>query len=127
MTSTTTLMAERPVPLKVRPELEALAIESAGRRRWRLKDPVSLEYFQLEDDEYGVLMMLDGRISLAEIKRRFERQFTPQHISLSQLQAYLAHLNAEGLALADTPDQGRQLLDRRRTAALRGLKAALVN
>jgi putative peptide zinc metalloprotease protein len=67
MTRTTTLMAERPVPLRVRPELGALAIESAGVRRWRIKDPVSLEYFQLEDDEYAVLKMLDGRISLAQI------------------------------------------------------------
>lgn len=88
---------------------------------------MSLEYFQLDDEEFAVLMMLDGRISLAEIKRRFEQRFAPQHVSLSQLQAYLAHLHGEGLALADTPDQGRQLLDRRRLVFRRGLTSALIN
>jgi putative peptide zinc metalloprotease protein len=127
MTSTSTLLAERPVPLRARPELAALSIESRGVRSWRIKDPVSLEYFQLEDDEYAVLMMLDGRASLAEIKRRFEQRFTPQQVTLGQLQAYLARLHAEGLALADTPDQGRQLLDRRRSADRRGVTAALIN
>ncbi len=127
MTSTSPLSTERPVPLRVRPELTALAIEAAGGRCWRIKDPVSLEYFQLAEDEYAVLMMLDGRTSLAEIERQFEQRFAPQNLSLGQLQAYFAHLHAEGLALADTPDQGRQLLERRRSTARRGLTAAFIN
>ncbi|HEY3965096.1 MAG TPA: hypothetical protein VGM05_11145 [Planctomycetaceae bacterium] len=127
MTPTSSLSTDRPVPLRVRPELTALAIDAAGGRCWRIKDPLSLEYFQLADDEYTVLMLLDGRTSLAEIKRQFEQRFAPQHLSLNRLQAFLAHLHGEGLALADTPDQGRQLLERRRSTARRGLTAALIN
>ncbi|MBI3863244.1 MAG: HlyD family efflux transporter periplasmic adaptor subunit [Planctomycetia bacterium] len=123
-----TLAVERPVPLRVRPELAVLAIEGKrGARCWRIKDPLALEYFQLEDEEYAILTMLDGRTSLAEIRRRFEQRYAPQHLSLGQLQAYLSHLHAEGLALADTPDQGRHLLERKKSSARRGLAAALIN
>ena len=76
--------ADRPVPLRARPELVAQPLECRGRRRWRLKDPISLEYFQLEDEEYAILMMLDGRISLSEIKQKFDDRFAPWHVSLSQ-------------------------------------------
>src|SRR5258708_35851222 len=117
MTSTcpsqTATAAERPVPLRARPDLAAQPVDCRGRRRWRLKDPVSLEYFQLEDEEYAILMMLDGRASLAEIKRHFDDQFAPRHVSLSQLQGYLAHLHHEGLALAEATDQGQSLLERK--------------
>ena len=119
--------ADRSVPLRARPELMAQPLDFRGRRRWRLKDPVSLEYFQLEDEEYAILTMLDGRASLSQIKQHFDDRFAPRHVSLSQLQAYLAHLHHAGLALAETPDQGRYLLESRLSADRREWAAAVIN
>jgi putative peptide zinc metalloprotease protein len=119
--------AERPVPMRARPDLVAQPLDYRGRRRWRLKDPVSLEYFQLEDEEYAILMMLDGHASLADIKRHFDDRFAPRHVSLSQLQGYLAHLYQEGLALTEATDQGASLLKRKQSANRRLVAAALAN
>lgn len=83
-----------------------------GRRYWGIKDPVSLRYFQLREEEYGILTMLDGETSLEEIKGRFEREFVPRRVSLRQLQAFLATLHQDGLIVADTPGQGEELLAR---------------
>lgn len=118
---------ERPVPMRRRPDLMAQPLFQRGRRCWRLKDPVSLEYFQLEDEEYAILMLLDGRASLAEIKQHFDDRFAPRHVSLSQLQGYLAHLHEAGLALADAADQGTSLLKRKASTDRRQLAASLAN
>ncbi|HEY2252211.1 MAG TPA: site-2 protease family protein [Planctomycetaceae bacterium] len=120
-------VSERPVPLRARPDLVIQPLAHRDRVRWRLKDPVSLEYFQLEDEEYAILTMLDGRASLAQIKRQFDDRFAPRHVSLPQLQAYLAHLHHEGLALAEASGQGESLLARKRSADRRLLAAALAN
>jgi len=113
----------RPVALRMRPDLDFRPQHLAGRRYWGVKDPVSLEYFQLRDEEFLILQMLDGRTSLLEIKRRFERMFAPLQLSVERLQAFLTNLYREGLVLADSAGQGEQLLERRR----RRRKRELVN
>ena len=57
--------------------------------------------------------MLDGDISLDEIKERFEDEFPPQKITLDELQQFLGMLHRSGLVVADVPGQGRQLRKRR--------------
>jgi putative peptide zinc metalloprotease protein len=54
--------------------------------RWRIKDPISLRYFELSDEEYAVLAMLDGKASLAEIKEAIEKRFPPRLATFDQLQ-----------------------------------------
>ena len=48
-----------------------------GRRRlgWGIKDPATLRYYRLAEPEFWILGALDDRTTLAELKRRFERQF----------------------------------------------------
>ena len=81
-------------------------------RYWLVKDPVALAYFHLRDEEHAILQMLDGRSSLAEIKRRFEEAFAPLQVSLEQIQGFLGRLHQSGLLLAEAPGQGGQLLQR---------------
>ena len=78
-----------------------------------MKDPVSLAYYHLCDEEHAILAMLDGQISLAEIKRRFEAAFAPLEVSFAQLQAFFSRLHGLGLVLADAAGQAGQLLQRR--------------
>ena len=71
--------AHRPLPVRARPDLVAQHVDCRGLRRLRLKDPVSLEYFQLDEEEYSILKMLDGCSSLAQIQHNFDQQFAPRH------------------------------------------------
>ncbi|MEX0718631.1 MAG: site-2 protease family protein [Planctomycetaceae bacterium] len=102
----------RPLALRMRPDLVVARHETRRRRYWSLKDPVSLEYFELEDEEFAILRMLDGRTSLRDIQRRFEARFRPLRLALDRLHAFLANLYREGLILAEAPGQGARLLDR---------------
>lgn len=104
----------RALPLRKRGDLIIRPLQFGGRRYWGVKDPITLKYFQLRDEEYGILSMLDGEISLEEIRARFESEFIPQRLSLSQLHAFLAMLHQDGLIVADAPGQGEELLSRGR-------------
>jgi len=120
---------DRPVRLRMRPDLAVHAQRFGRERYWVVKDPVALAYFHLRDEEHAILRMLDGRTSLAEIKRRFEEAFAPLQMSLEQLQAFLGRLHHSGLVLADAPGQGDRLLARhgrrRRQAWLQALSNVL--
>jgi len=104
----------RPLPLRRRVDLECRPQQFQGSTFWHVKDPVSLRYFQLRPEEYAVLNMLDGKVSLQEIRHRFEDEFSPQTLSLSQLQSFLVMLHGSGLVLSDTSGQADVLLERMR-------------
>jgi len=120
-----TSTATRPVALRMRPDLVVRPQQAGSRRYWVVKDPVSLEYFHLRDEEHAIMQMLDGQTSPAEIKRRFEQTFAPLQISPEQIQAFLGHLHRSGLLLAEAPGQGEQFLKRRRERRGRKLLQAL--
>jgi putative peptide zinc metalloprotease protein len=113
--------------LRMRPDLRIEPQVFAGRRYWAIKDPVSLSYFHLREEEYGILRMLDGRTSLHDIVARFERDFAPKRLSLPQLQAFLGMLHETGLVTADASGQGRTLLERDRRRKFRQRAAAFTN
>ena len=60
----------------MRADLSAQLLRFHGRRYWGVKDPVALRYYQLRDEEYSVLQMLDGRTSARAIR---ERLSPPEH------------------------------------------------
>ena len=103
---------KRGLKLRMRPDLLIRSQQVAGRDCWVVKDPVALKYFHLRQQEHAILQMLDGRTSLEEIKRRFERAFAPLRMSLEQLQAFLGWLHGSGLVVSDAPGQGDELKSR---------------
>jgi putative peptide zinc metalloprotease protein len=103
---------DRPVRLRMRPDLELRPVMSKGNWRWNVRDPVSLRHFQLEEAEYLVLRSLDGKRGLGQIQAEVEHAFAPRRLALPHLQSFLAMLHREGLAVADAPGQGPQLLKR---------------
>lgn len=118
---------ERSVALRMRPELEIRPQWFGRRRFWVVKDPVSLEYHQLNDEEHAILKMLDGRTSLAELQRGFQESFAPRTISSARLQTLLGLMHREGLVVSDITGQGEQLLSRRKTKRRRRWAATLTN
>ena len=105
----------RPLPIHRRADLEFHEQHIGGSRYWHVKDPVSLKYFQLSPEEHAVLIMLDGTVSLREIRRRFEVEFAPQRLSLPQVQSFLATLHSSGLVISDSPGQAQLLVARTRS------------
>lgn len=120
-------VAQRRVALRARPDLSICAQQYGLQRYWLVKDPVSLAYYHLCDEEHAILAMLDGQISLAEIKRRFEAAFAPLEVSFAQLQAFFSRLHGLGLVLADAAGQAGQLLQRRTERRRREWLSALAN
>jgi len=105
----------RILPIRRRADLTSHEQHIGGSRYWHVKDPVSLRYYQLSPEEYSVLMMLDGTVSLREIRRRFELEFAPQRLSLPQVQSFLAMLHSSGLVISDSPGQAQILVSRTRS------------
>ncbi len=103
----------RKLAMRMRPDLSARRQRYQGRVYWVLKDPVGLNYFRFQEEEYAILKMLDGQTSLDKIKDRFEAEFPPQKITVEELQQFLGMLHKSGLVIADVPGQGRQLKKRR--------------
>ena len=79
----------RKIPVRRRPDLVARRQRYHGRVYWVVKDPVGLNYFRFQEEEYAILNMLDGETSLDDIKERFEKEFPPQKITLEEIQQFL--------------------------------------
>src|SRR3990172_5158809 len=103
----------RSMPIRKRPDLTAQRQRYLGRSYWVVKEPVGMNYFRFQDEEYAILQMLDGQTSLDEIKEQFEAEFPPQKITLEELQQFLGQLHRSGLIVTGVPGQGRQLRKRR--------------
>lgn len=117
----------RKLPIRKRADLSARQQRYHGRSYWVVKDPVGLNYFRFQDEEYAILQMLDGESSLDDIKERFEAEFPPQKITLEELQQFLGMLHRSGLVVVGVPGQGKQLNKRRSERRRKEILGALSN
>ncbi|MEX2091580.1 MAG: biotin/lipoyl-binding protein, partial [Pirellulales bacterium] len=105
--------SSRKLPIRMRPDLRARQHRYQGRIYWVVKDPVGLQYFRFEEEEFAILQMLDGESSLDEVAERFERDFPPQTIRIEELQQFIGMLHKSNLVITDAVGQGTQLKKRR--------------
>lgn len=119
--------AARPLAIRMRPDLNVTKQRYQGREFWIVKDPVGLHYYRFQEEEFCILNWLDGRTSLDDLRRRFEKQFAPQKIALEELGRLIGMLHQSGLVIAGVPGQGRQLLKRRGERARKELVSKLSN
>jgi putative peptide zinc metalloprotease protein len=111
----------------MRPDLMVVERRLGGRRMWIVKDPLAMRYFQLRDEEFSLLRMLDGQNGFAEIKERFEQRFVPARVDLRRLELLVSRFYRDGLVLAEASGQGEELLARSRQARRSSLFASTVN
>ena len=104
--------SSRKLAIRVRPDLKARRQRYQGRVYWVVKDPVGLQYFRFEEEEFAILQMLDGQSSLEDIAEKFEAEFPPQTIRVEELQNFIGMLHRSGLVLSDSHGQGIQLKKR---------------
>jgi len=98
--------ASRPLPLRVRPDLTTARRTWQGREYWVVKDPITLKYYRFEEEEYRLLMMLDGKICPDEIRQKFEYQFAPQKLSMRELHQLIGMLYRSALLVSDATQVG---------------------
>ncbi|HWE39141.1 MAG TPA: HlyD family efflux transporter periplasmic adaptor subunit [Isosphaeraceae bacterium] len=100
--------------LKLRPDLIVQPQFYEGMTHYVVKDPIALKYFRFKVEEYFLLQQLDGKQTLQDVKRAFERKYRPQTISIEDLTRFAAQLHEAGIAQIDTPEQAKVLITRRR-------------
>lgn len=106
--------SERPLPIRLRPDLVASRQMARGATRWAVKDPVALQYYHFGEREWFLLTQLDGRVSLEELRSRFSQKFAPFQTSLEELSVFLRRTHSDGLVLFDQHGQGEQLFGKAR-------------
>src|ERR1043165_3502137 len=91
--------SSRKLPIRKRPDLKARRQRYQGRIYWVVKDPVGLQYYRFEEEEYATLQMLDGQSRLDEIADRFEKDSPPQPVLTEELQQFIGMLHRSGLLI----------------------------
>ena len=119
--------SSRKLPIRMRPDLRARQHRYQGRVYWVVKDPVGLQYFRFEEEEFAILQMLDGASSLDEVAEQFERDFPPQTIRIEELQQFIGMLHKSSLVITDAVGQGTQLKKRRDERVSKQRWATLAN
>ncbi|TWU44842.1 putative peptide zinc metalloprotease protein YydH [Novipirellula aureliae] len=106
--------SSRALTVRKRPDLTASRHRYQGTGYWVVKEPVGLQYFRFHDEEYFIMNMLDGHVSLQQIKDGFEQRFAPQKITFGDLQQFIGMLHRSGLVISNSPGQGKALRERGR-------------
>ncbi len=119
--------SSRALTVRKRPDLTANRQRYQGTGYWVVKEPVGLQYFRFHDEEYFILNMLDGHVSLQQIKDGFEQRFAPQKITFGDLQQFIGMLHRSGLVISNSPGQGKALRERGRKKSNKELMGKFAN
>ena len=98
--------------VKLRPDLIVQPQFYEGMTHYVIKDPIALKYFRFKVEEYFLLQQFDGKQTLQDVKRAFERKYRPQTITVDDLLRFASQLHEAGIALIDSPDQAQALVRR---------------
>lgn len=99
----------RPLPLRCKADLQISKHVYCGQNYWVVGDPISLEFYRFNEQEYALLSWCDGQRSLDEIKELFEERFAPYRIKHKEIQSFLIDLYQKALLVSGEFDQGRHL------------------
>jgi putative peptide zinc metalloprotease protein len=113
--------------VKLRPDLVVQPQFYEGMTHYVIKDPLALKYFRFKIEEYFLLQQFDGKLTLQEVKKAFERKYRPQTISIEDLTRFVAQLHEAGIIQIDSAEQAKVLIRRRRKNRWRKVWAFLAN
>jgi len=108
------LERRKQVRLRLRRDLVIEAQKYEGRTYHVVKDPVSLRYYRLKDNEYFLLQFLDGKHTLEEAQKEYEARYRPDRLKLEDVEAFAQQLINAGLAQNESPRAGKQLYEQRK-------------
>jgi putative peptide zinc metalloprotease protein len=111
----------------LRPDLAIEEHRYEGRKFYVVKDPVSLRYYRLKDNERFLLKYMDGKRTLEEAQKAYEREYRPERLKLEDLESFAQQLIQAGLALNDSPRAGKQLYEQKNKRERREWMQTLTN
>ncbi len=111
--------SQRPVALRMRPDLIVRERSAGSRVYFILKDPIRLSHHQLWEEEFALLQMLDGRTSIAAMKEAFVKKFPGSRLDKRLLQILHGQFHRNGLVLSDNVGQSDELRRRNEQAQSR--------
>src|SRR5260370_13682146 len=81
-----------------------------GRTYYVVKDPVSLRYYRLKDNEHFLLQFLDGKHTLEDAQKAYEKQYRPDRLKLEDMEGFAQQLLTAGVSTRRSPRPAPQLL-----------------
>src|SRR5437868_5200615 len=102
------------VRLRLRADLQITPQKYEGKTHHVVKDPVSLRYYRFNEQEYFVVQHFDGKHTLEDTQKDFERKFRPHRLTLEDLEGFAQQLLQAGLVQHETAQAGKQLYEKRR-------------
>lgn len=101
---------QRSVPLIARSDLHAESVRYEGELCWVVKDPISLNYFRLDDKQYQLLKLADGEISIEQMHSSIMDQFPGYRPKIREIYQQLFDLFEKRLVWSKRPGQAENLL-----------------
>jgi putative peptide zinc metalloprotease protein len=108
------LERRKQVKILLRADVQVEPQKYEGRTYYVVKDPVSLRYYRLKDNEHFLLQFLDGKHTLEDAQKAYEKQYRPDRLRLEDMEAFAQQLLTAGLAQSESPRAGKQLFERRK-------------
>src|SRR6516162_9817161 len=125
--ATSRLERRKQVRLRLRPDLAIDAQKYEGRTFFVLKDPVSLRYYRLKENEHFLLKYMNGQDTLEDAQKAYERHYRPERLKLEDLEAFAQQMIKAGLAQNESPKAGQHLFENRKKRRRTELLQALTN
>lgn len=110
----TDLERRKHVRLRLRGDLNVTPQRYEGKTYYVVKDPVSLRYYRFKEQEYFLLQVMDGRHTLDEAQKAFEKRFRPERLTLEDLEQFGQQLLQAGLVQNESPQAGKLLFQHRK-------------
>src|SRR5437762_1063332 len=123
----TDLERRKMVRLRVRGDLAITPQKYEGRTYYVVKDPVSLRYYRFKEQEHYLLQFMDGKRTLDEAQKSYERRFRPERLTLEDVEGFAQQLLTAGLVQNESPTAGKQLLEYRKKRKRSQLLQAITN
>ncbi|MFV0443540.1 MAG: hypothetical protein ACK5Q5_08210 [Planctomycetaceae bacterium] len=119
--------SQRPIPLRLRPDLFIRKIFYRGVAFPVVKDPCGLKYYRLQPEQYAVLLQLDGETSLEDIRESLQQDYPTIPITLTDVQSLITDLHEKSLLISERSGQGLGLLRTRRDRKRKEWSQILLN
>ena len=97
-TSPADLERRKQVRIRLRGDLNIEPQKYEGRTYFVVKDPVSLRYYRLKENEHYLLQFLDGKHTLEDAQKAYEKRYRPDRLRLEDLEGFAQQLLTAGLA-----------------------------
>jgi putative peptide zinc metalloprotease protein len=107
------LERRKSVRLRRRPDLGITPQKYEGKTFYVVKDPVSLRYYRFKEQEHYLLNIMDGKHTLDDAQKDFEKRFRPERLTLEDLEQFGQQLLQAGLVQNETPGAGKLLFEHR--------------